>query len=469
VNLRDVEIFAGLAEEDYEWLYASGEVCRLGDGEVIIADGAEATYFYVLLHGELIVTKVFYQHEHLLTRYSAPAPAVAEDDKPSSAHTFVGELPLLTGGRNFATIRVCGQATLLRYTRDAFFEILARFPGVMRAMLPALAWRLKAAEAHARNQGVTAALGILAAGLAHEFDNPTAAIMRAASALDDALSRLIASTLHWGALCTPGEREAVEDAVSSICLRGPRSPDPDQADSLYAWAREHGAADPAEIADALASRDAGPAWVEDRIRSVREPVVPAALDYLGCVLAVREPLEDIRTTAPRISALVAGACDYAGLGRAPRRDFSVTEGLEATLGILRARLQNVRVVRAYEPGLPALLGYPAELNQVWTHVLNNAVDAMDGSGTITIGVARRANSVCVEISDSGTGIPPEFINQIFHPFYTTKDIGKGTGLGLHLSHQIVTQLHGGSIGVRSAPGETTLSVHLPIPDATSAL
>lgn len=468
-RLRDLEIFGGLADEDYEWLQAAGELRQLPDGEVIITDGGEAASFYVLLDGELVVSKVIYQHEQFLARYEAPRPEKATGGMPLSAHEFVGELSLLTEGHNFATIRVCGRAILLRYAKDAFFEILARFPSVMRAMIPAMVWRIKAAEVHTRNQGITAALGTMAAGLAHEIDNPAAAIMRAAGVLDDAVARLVASTLAWGALCTPAESGTVAATAEAVC-GSDRVPwdaaTVDQAaEEIFSWARERGAAHPEAIADALASRGVAPDWLEERLRPVRESVTAAALDHLGAVLDVSEPLEDIRATIVRITTIVAAASGYASLGRAPLRDFSVTDGLDETLAVLRARLASISVTRAYEPGLPALPGYPSELNQVWTHILDNAIDAIDaigGRGAISIGVARRADSILVEIADTGPGIPPESIDHIFRPFYTTKDIGKGTGLGLHRAHQIVTQRHGGSMTARSVPGETVLSVRLPI-------
>jgi signal transduction histidine kinase len=465
-RLRDFEILVSLTDADCEWLAAAGELCHCPDGEVIIADGEKGNYLYLLLEGELVVSKVIYQHEQFLVRYEAFPRDIPADGRPPSAREFFGELPLLTDGHAFATIRACGQATLLRYTKDAFFEILARFPGVMRAMIPALVWRIKAAEMHTRNQGITAALGTMAAGLTHEIDNPAAAIMRAAGVLDEAMARLVASTLAWGALGTPAERKAVAVAAAAISPGALPGLDlqalDDAADELTAWAREQGAADPAGIGDTLASRGVTAGWLAERLEPLRRSAAAAALDHLGAALDVSEPLADIRIAITRITALVAEAAEYASLGRAPLRDFSVTQGLEATLAVLSARLAGVQVIRAYEPDLPTLLGYPSELNQAWTHVLDNAVDAMSGSGTITLAVSRRADSLLVEITDTGRGIPAESIDHIFRPFYTTKDIGQGTGLGLHLAHQIVTQRHGGSMTAHSVPGRTTLAVRLPI-------
>ncbi|MFJ8567225.1 sensor histidine kinase [Streptomyces sp. NPDC093514] len=181
----------------------------------------------------------------------------------------------------------------------------------------------------------------------------------------------------------------------------------------------------------------------------------------AAVLEIRSLAAELRAAGPRISQLVSATRDYANLDRAPEQSFRVTEGLENTPVVLRAKLAGISIVREYEPGLPELTGYPSELNQVWTNLVDNAAEAMEGAGVLTL--RARAEGVCmvVEVVDTGRGIPAASLPRIFEPFYTTKDVGKGTGLGLHLSYRIVTQRHHGSITARSRPGETRMVVRLP--------
>jgi signal transduction histidine kinase len=159
---------------------------------------------------------------------------------------------------------------------------------------------------------------------------------------------------------------------------------------------------------------------------------------------------------------VATTKDYTNLDRAPQQPVTIADGLEATLAMLKTKLGGIKVVRSYAPDVPAFLGYPSELNQVWTNLIDNAVDAMNGKGTLGLRTCTENRSVIVEISDTGSGIPPEIQSRIFEPFYTTKDVGKGTGLGLHLSYRIVTQRHHGSLTVRSVPGDTRMIVRIPL-------
>jgi signal transduction histidine kinase len=206
-------------------------------------------------------------------------------------------------------------------------------------------------------------------------------------------------------------------------------------------------------------------WLLERLEGVGEAALPAALDHLAALLETRALTAELRAAGPRISQLVSATRDYANLDRAPEQRFSVTAGLENTLVVLRSKLAGIRVERAYDPDLPELTGYPSELNQVWTNLVDNAAEAMEGSGVLTLRVRTEGVCMVVEVTDSGRGIPEDVLPRIFEPFYTTKDVGKGTGLGLHLSYRIVTQRHHGSITARSRPGETRMTVRLPLAGA----
>jgi len=189
--------------------------------------------------------------------------------------------------------------------------------------------------------------------------------------------------------------------------------------------------------------------------------VPAAVGSLAQTLRAQALATDVAEAGGRIALLVRDTKSYTNLDRAPERQVDVTEGVDATLAMYAARLAEVTVRRSYAPDLPKVTAYPSELNQVWANLIDNAVDAMGGRGTLEIYACREGNCAVVEFRDNGVGIPPDTLDLLFQPFFTTKDIGKGTGLGLHLSHGIVTTRHRGTIAVTSVPGDTRFTVRLP--------
>ncbi|MGW0395865.1 ATP-binding protein [Streptomyces sp. NPDC003042] len=475
--LHGLEIFAAINEDQLDWLVSVSEPRVLADGEVLFRDGEEATGFHVLLSGGLVVTKVVDGREEVLTRHSTgegSAAAEEHDGKPSAAHRFTGELPLLTDGSYVATAAASGPATtVVAYAKPVFFEMLSRCQGVAAVLLPVLAWRIKSSEVQARKRATVEALGTLAAGLAHELNNPAAAVARAAQELAPALERLTGTAYAWGAAASGAERSVLDRLTEELDkLPPPATTDPlaqaDAEEEIADWAEEAGAERPGLLGAGASDLGLELGRLLDGLEGIGEPALPAALDHLAALLEARSLAAELRAAGPRISQLVAATRDYANLDRAPEQRFAVTGGLENTLVVLRAKLAGITIVRAYEPDMPELTGYPGELNQVWTNLVDNAAEAMEGAGTLTL--RARAEGVCmvVEITDTGRGIPEDVLPRIFEPFYTTKDVGKGTGLGLHLSYRIVTQRHHGSITARSRPGETRMVVRLPLaPAATS--
>jgi signal transduction histidine kinase len=469
-RLCDNELFCGLTEDQLNWVAAACEVQELGDGDVLLREGEPASRFYALLDGELVVTKVMDGRDEVLTRHVVPAPAnPTPDGKLRAANYFTNEMPLLTDEISVATITVSRHAIVLAFSKAAFFELITRCPDIASVILPVLAWRVKSSELRARNQATIAALGTLAAGLAHQLNNPASAVVRAAGELADAVGRFTATACEWGARATPRERDILNAARAEFggsAHRAGGSADDD--DAIFQWAIERGAGDPAGLSGALADLGVTAAALESRLSGLSDSSMPAALDHLSAVLELAELAADLRTAGSAISALVSAIRGYANMDRAPERVFVITEGIDATLAVLRHKLANIRLVRAYEQDLPRITGNPSELNQVWTTLIDNAVDAMDGTGTLTVRVQREIDCVRVELADTGCGIPAATQQRIFEPFYTTKEVGQGTGLGLHLSHRIVTRSHGGSIGVTSVPGATRFLVRLPIDGRAAA-
>ncbi len=465
-DLRHVALFAGLDDPQYEWLASAATHQTLGDGEVLFRDGDAARAFYVLLGGELVITKVVDGREEVLTRHSTGGDeARAHEGKPGAAHGFTGELPLLTGDPYVATATVVGGAKVACYGKDAFSEMLVRCPQVGAVMLPVLAWRIRSSEAQARQRETILALGTLAAGLAHELNNPAAAVARAASELTGALAGLVESAQGWGMVANNSEGTALEDLRRRIGEEGIRRPDAlataAAEEEMSAWLDANGVAEGWRLAAALADRGLDVAVLQGLRASMRPAALRPALAYLDAMVTAEDLTTDIAEAGVRISALVASAKDYTNLDRAAEQDVDLTRGLEATLAMLAPRLSGVTVHRDYHSDLPTVRGYPTELNQVWTNLVDNAVDAMGGSGELWVRTGREGSCVLVEVADDGPGVPGEVLPRIFEPFFTTKDIGKGTGLGLHLSQRIVAQRHRGSLSVRSSPGDTLFTVRLP--------
>jgi signal transduction histidine kinase len=467
-TLRGIELFDGLTETEYSWLDSVTEERALADDEVLFHDGDPGTHFYVLAEGELVISKLVDGREETLTRHSThPKPSDRHDDKPTVAHRFTGELPLLTDGRYVATATAVGPTVVFTYTKDQFVEMLACCPVIAARLLPVLAWRIKSSELQARSRATITALGTLAAGLAHELNNPAAAVARAAKELCPAIDRLDLAAHAWGAGGGETERNALREAThDAVNTPIPAETDPlavaDAEDEITDWAEAKGSAQAASLGGALAARGLTVDWLEDRLAPIQDETLPAALDYLATILEARFLTGELQTAGARISSIVATTKDYTNLDRAPQQLVTVADGIEATLAMLKAKLTSVKVVRRYSSDVPAFLGYPSELNQVWTNLIDNAVDAMDGNGTLGLRTCLENRSVIVEISDTGSGIPADIQSRIFEPFYTTKDVGKGTGLGLHLSYRIVTQRHNGSLTVRSVPGDTRMIVRLPV-------
>lgn len=317
-------------------------------------------------------------------------------------------------------------------------------------------------EALLRQQERLATLGTLSAGVAHELNNPAAAARRAAGALAEAVEDLR----------PVAEAQAAGDRPPERCVRaigaavGPGAPtDPidrsDRIDALGAWLEDLGLADAWELADALADAGLDVPSLAAASAGHDDVDVRAALRWRAATERVQRLAGEVRSSTARIGAIVAALKGYTHMDGAARDDVDVVRGLEDTLTMLSGELHDVAVVRAFEDGVPTVPGNAGELNQVWTNLIVNAVQAMAGRGTLTLRVAPLTDGVRVTVADDGPGIDPELMPRVFDPFVTTKAPGEGTGLGLHLVHKTITERHGGRVEVDSRPGRTEFSVTLP--------
>jgi signal transduction histidine kinase len=466
-RLGELELFDGLSPDLLDWLARIGRRVTLCDGEVLYREGEPAEAFYVLLSGELVITTHVGGHEQVLSRHSRhPGPDWWEPDKPRAANQFTAELPLLTEGLLVATATAAGPSEVIAYTRRAFFNILERCPQIARVLLPVLAWRIRSQQERTGRTVLLDQLGSLAAGLAHELNNPVAAMTRGTAELHRLVDELTQWGTEWGRLATPQEREQLDQVVKLVLHEAPdEGPGSalaaaEAADELQDWLDEHAVGVGSETGMALADLGVHPGLLATLVDVLRPQVLPVALGQLSARLQAMAVISEVSAAGGRIEALVHSMAVFSDLDSSPVREVDIHEGLEAALAVTAPQLAKIRVVREY--GLPPrLTARPAELNQVWTSLLQNAVDAMGGEGELHILTRSEGTCVIVEIRDNGPGIPEDVQPQVFQPFFTTRPVGEGAGLGLHLCRDIVANRHAGSIDVQSRPGDTRLIVRLP--------
>ncbi len=423
-RLRGTALFGGLDDEQLARLIEMGEIIDLAPGEVLIREGDVASALFVILEGELDVSKLSGTTDIPLARVGPGA--------------LQGEMAALEGGRRLATVRAVSEAEALRVPVDAMRQLLNAGPDVALSVIRTAVGRLRSMESTLREREKLAGLGTLAAGLAHELNNPAAAASRSARALADAV-RAAESLPRPSPPPIPPEGGGTP--LSAL----------DRADRIDEIAELAGGS---EAASALV--DAG--WTIEALRDQPGEVVP----WLAADATVHQLLSEVAMAVDRISEIVAAVKGYAYLDQAPRQRIDVRIGLEQTLVILRHRLRDggVTVVLEIADDLPEIEAFGSELNQVWTNLVDNAIDAMDGAGTLTVRAERESDGVRVSICNTGEPIPDDVRPRLFEPFYTTKPPGKGTGLGLHISHNVVAR-HGGRIEVESNPDATCFVIVLP--------
>ena len=450
--LRRLPLFAGLSEADFGRLLSMAEEVSVDADDWLMKEGDPGDSLYVVLDGQLAVTKRAGDQEVMLNS--------------CEAGDVIGEISLLEDAPRSASVRATTKGRLLKIGQAAFEQVLASSPSAAVSILHTVMARLRNTEVMLHQSEKMAALGKLAAGVAHELNNPAAAVRRAAEQLMDALEAWSEAASDLGALgLTPSQRELLAELATARRYASGASLTPlargDLEDALQSWLEARGVEDAWRLAPALVS--AG--WDEDGLQVVPENFtddqLPAAARWLAAAGSARALVEELATGSERISGIVGAIKSYSRLDEAPIKDVDVHRGLEDTLVILRHKLDGVEVKREYAEDLPRIEAYASELNQVWTNIIDNAVDAMGGSGKLVVRTSAEDGRVVVEIEDTGPGIPEEIRQRVFEPFFTTKPPGSGTGLGLHIAYNIVVHRHGGQIAVDSTPGGTGFRVSLP--------
>lgn len=452
--LRNVPLFAEMSEADLDRLCELAREVRLAAGETLFEEGSQGDAAYVIEEGELEILKKDGGKNVLL--------AVRQRGD------VIGEMSLLEDAPRMASARARGDVLVVSVAADAFENVLQSSAGAARAMLHTVVARWRGTEARLRQSEKMAQLGTLAAGLAHELNNPAAAVQRGAATLQELDERAHQAER---ALMQDGIDDTQREAIDALEARAASAAGkPDSLDSLTRSDRE------AEIEELLEDHDIDEAWevapslvtaglTPDEVKEIFEVWGERAnqvLTWLGLSFSRSSVVAEVHQGAARISELVRSLKMYAYLDQAPVQEVDVHEGLDNTLVLLRNKLKKaIELKRDYDESAPRIHAYGSELNQVWTNLMANAIDAMDGAGTLTVRTRARADAVEVEIEDSGSGIPADIQKRIFDPFFTTKPPGKGTGLGLDICYNIVVNKHKGSLSVSSRPGKTTFTARLP--------
>jgi signal transduction histidine kinase len=459
-SLHELDIFAGVSQAEYEWLLANSHSLHLAKGAYFIREGETATRFYVVLEGELQIERTF-----------DGVPAIVGT---TPRGIIGGEISLLLQTPSPMSAQAILPTQLMIFEEGAFRALVAQVPVVGARILQIATERIASTTSRRVQQEKMAALGKLSAGLAHELNNPAAAARRSASSLRALLPTLQRHSID---LCASGlgahQLEMLlvfqQDLISQRAQVKPLSPleQSDREDELTDWLDQVGCTggytmSPVFVAVGIVRDD-----LIALLQHFPHGSIIYVLNWLKTALDVADLLYEIDDGTRRISDLVGAVKEYTYMDQAPLQPVDIHRGLDNTLRVLNHKLKAIEVSREYDGALPHLLGRGGELNQVWTNLIDNAIDAMHGQGRLRLITRRENDYAMIEINDNGTGIPPEVQPRLFEPFFTTKPVGQGTGLGLDVSYRIIQQ-HQGSIEVQSRPGETRFIVRLPVGDGNLA-
>jgi signal transduction histidine kinase len=454
-EFRKVPTLSDLRDDELLWLAEHTEIETAEPGEVVIHEGDVADAMFIYLEGEMD------------GRRESGGP-----DSPVfsfGAGQITGLLPFSRMTNYSITARALSHVRVARIRKECFQPMLHRIPALGPRLVGILSDRVREATRQDQAREKLASLGKLSAGLAHELNNPAAAGQRSASALIDAFARYMQANARLDESNISLENRALLREIEVLAREKQSHATPmsslalsDCEEELREWMEAHGVESAWALAPSLAQADATIRHFEMLAEKFDQGTLGAAITRIAVSLEINRLLGDIQHSTARISELVQSIKEYSFMDEAPRQEVDVAKGIESTLVMLSYKLkQGIEIIRNYDSALPRIDSFGSELNQVWTNLIDNAADAMEGKGTLRIRTAREDNDVLVEITDSGMGVPAEIQTRIFDPFFTTKPMGQGTGLGLDTVYRIVRK-HRGNVSYVSHPGNTCFRVRLPI-------
>jgi signal transduction histidine kinase len=452
-DLRKIQIFADLSAEDLAWLAEKLEEKRFQAGEIMAREGEPLNNLTVMLEGEMRIQ-----------RGSGPDALVFR----VYAGQVTGVLPYsrLTSYGGTAQAVLPTRVALLH--RSLFPDMLKQIPLLGQRLVALMADRIRETTRMETQRDKLMALGKLSAGLAHELNNPAAAAQRATASLREALETVRDASIRLSRHALSSEqREMIthfEREAGQFTQAIPADPlaQSDREERVATWLESRHVPEAWKIAPALTDAGVDMPKLESLAAQVGDEVLSDALIRIASILTIARLISEIEISTKRISHLVQAIKEYSYMDQAAMQVVDLHQGLENTLTILHHRLKGgVNVVREYDKNLPKICAYGGELNQIWTNLISNAIEAMQGKGELRVRTARELDRVLVEICDNGPGIPPDVLPHIYEPFFTTKGVGEGTGLGLDTVCRIIRNHHG-EIRVDSHPGDTRFQVYLPV-------
>ena len=459
-ELRTLFLFEKLSGEQLAWLCEHGRIEHHEPGWVA-REGDPATCFFVLLDGTIGLSRRIGEDEVEINRTS---------DRGVYAGAWSAFLGERTSQNYTASLRAYTPVRFFVLPADDFTELMQQWFPMALHLLEGVFLGQQRTQSQVAQRERLLALGSLSAGLTHELNNPAAAAVRATSSLRERVAGMrsklaLIANGTWDRNALGSLIELQQRAVEHVAKAPELSPleASDLEDQLVDWFDDHGVRAGYELAPAFVQAGIDVGWLDQVADTVEADVLEGAVRWLNYTLETELLMNEIEDSTTRISTLVTAAKQYSQMDRAPHQVLDVHELLDSTLVMLSRKLvEGVSVVKEYDRSLPAIPVYGAELNQVWTNLIDNALQAMDGTGTLTLRTSRIEDLLQVEIADTGPGIPAEIVGRIYEPFFTTKAVGEGTGLGLDICWRIVVNKHHGDLRVESEPGHTVFRVRLPI-------
>ncbi|MEU8813553.1 ATP-binding protein [Actinoplanes sp. NPDC048796] len=468
-ELRTLFLFEKLTDDQLQWIADHGCTMHMPAGGTVIREGDPAEQFLVLLSGTIAMTRQVGQDDVRVNRteqrgvYMGATNSYLRDDG----------IPR----RYMASIRALDDSDFFVMSAEDFGHIMREWFPMAVHLLEGLTLGLQSSQAAISERQRLTALGALSAGLMHELNNPAAAASRATAALRQRVAGMRHKLGMLAAGKVPPDRlvelvalqeDVIERAAKAPALTAMQVAD--REDELGEWMDERNVTGGWDLAAVFAQGGLDLDCLTDMEARVGSPeLLDQAIHWIGYALETEQLMTDIEDATSRVSSLVASAKQYSQMDRAAHQWIDVHTGLDSTLVMLTHKIgTGVKVVKDYDRSLPQIPAHPAELNQVWTNLIDNAVQAMNGAGTLTIKTYREDDHVIVAVGDTGPGVPDELKKRVFEPFFTTKPVGEGTGLGLDISYRIVVNGHGGDIKLDSKPGDTKFKVRLPLNEPASA-